>query len=393
MTQPKPCRVLSISTLFPNPARPAFGGFVGSSMAALASRDDIDLTMIAPLGLPHWPLSAREPYASLLRVPEKAEWGGITVHHPRFRVIPGLADSNPRRLAAALLPLCRALHAEAPFDVVDAQFFVPDGPAAAMVAEALGLPLSIKARGSDIHLWGQRSEALPQILAAAERASGLLAVSQALGRDMAALGIDATKITVHYTGLDRERFRPQPRAGARAALGIGDAPLFLCPGALIAIKGQALAIEALAQIPEARLALAGAGPDEQSLRALATSLGLADRVLFLGQVPHSALAPWLCAADAVVLPSQREGLANVWIEALACGTPLVIPDVGGAREVVVDASAGRIVERTASAIAAALCELLANPPAQTDVARNADRFSWENHAAELSAHFQRIAGP
>ena len=362
-------------------------------MAALASRDDIDLTMIAPLGLPHWPLSAREPYASLLRVPEKAEWGGITVHHPRFRVIPGLADSNPRRLAAALLPLCRALHAETPFDVVDAQFFFPDGPAAAMVAEALGLPLSIKARGSDIHLWGQRSEALPQILAASERANGLLAVSRALGRDMAALGIDATKITVHYTGLDRERFRPQPRAGARAALGIGDAPLFLCPGALIAIKGQALAIEALAQIPEARLALAGAGPDEQSLRALATSLGLADRVLFLGQVPHSALAPWLCAADAVVLPSQREGLANVWIEALACGTPLVIPDVGGAREVVVDASAGRIVERTASAIAAALCELLANPPAQTDVARNADRFSWENHAAELSAHFQRIAGP
>ena len=303
-----------------------------------------------------------------------------------------MADRNPQRLIRAVLPLVRRLHAQQPFDVIDAQFFFPDGPAAAAIAQALGLPLSIKARGSDIHLWGARPSALQQMLAAASTSAGLLAVSEALKRDMAALGMPEERISVHYSGLDHARFRPLPRAEARAALGIDNSPLFICPGALIPIKGQALAIEALSHLPGAQLAFAGSGPDEPGLRALAARLGLSDRLIFLGQVSHDALPQWLAAADAVVLPSQREGLANVWIEALACGTPLVIPDIGGAREVLRDASAGRLAKRDPQAIAAALAELVANPRSQAAVARNAARFSWETNAAELSAHFHRLAG-
>ena len=100
----------------------------------------------------------------------------------------------------------------------------------------------------------------------------------------------------------------------------------------------------------------------------------------------------LSAADALVLPSEREGLANVWIEALACGTPLVITEVGGAREVVTSPNAGRLVERVPAAIAAGVRELLANPPARGEVAAHAARFSWEENAAKLAAHYQRIVG-
>ncbi|MEO7247093.1 MAG: glycosyltransferase [Novosphingobium sp.] len=384
-------RILSISTLFPNRARPAFGRFVADQMAALARRDDIALTLVAPIGLPPWPLSMRAPYASLRAEPDVADWQGVTLYHPRFRTFPGLADSNPGRLARAVLPLVQRLHAQQPFDVIDAQFFFPDGPAAAIIAQSLGLPLSIKARGSDIHLWGQRPAARAQMVATSRQAAGILAVSEALKRDMVALGMPEERIGVHYTGLDRSRFYPIPRGEARAALGLDDAPLFVCPGALIAIKGQALAIEALAAVPAARLALAGSGPDEQMLRAWAEPLGLSDRVMFLGQIDHAVLMQWLCAADAMVLPSIREGLANVWIEALACGTPLVIPDIGGAREIVRDQSAGRIVDRTPQAVAAALSDLLANPPQQAQVARNAERFSWEENVGQLAAHFHRIA--
>jgi glycosyltransferase involved in cell wall biosynthesis len=94
----------------------------------------------------------------------------------------------------------------------------------------------------------------------------------------------------------------------------------------------------------------------------------------------------------VVLPSEREGLANAWIEALACGTPLVIPDIGGAAEVVSAATAGRLAARSPGAIAAALQQVLAAPPAQADVAANVAAFSWETNAARLSAHYHRIAG-
>ncbi|MDE2303728.1 MAG: glycosyltransferase [Sphingomonadales bacterium] len=388
-------RVLSLATLFPSPPRPAFGGFVARQAEALAAGGEIDLITVNPIGLPPWPLCRRAPYRELAACPASSRSGPLTVHHPRFCLLPLIGGAgNPARIARAVLPLARRFHAEARFALVDAQFFFPDGPAAMQLAQALGVPLTIKARGSDIHYWRTRPGALAQMRAAAQRAAGLLAVSEALKRDMIALGFPAEKIRVHYTGLDHARFKVTPRAGARARManrGLpADAPLIVCPGALIAIKGQRLAIEALAQLPGVHLALAGSGGDFRALQQLAAARGLDDRVHFLGQVSHDVLPTLLCAADAVVLPSEREGLANVWIEALACGTPLVIPDIGGAREVVTAREAGRIVAREPAAIAAALRELLANPVDQADVAAQAARFTWTRNAGEL-ADFWKVA--
>ncbi len=390
-------RVLSLGTLFPAPTRPAFGGFVARQMAAVAARGDVELTIVNPLGLPPWPLTWREPHATLARNPARSALGGLPVHHPRFLSLPTRADHNPAQIARAVLPLVRGLHAKAPFDLIDAQFLFPDGPAAMRIAAALGLPFSMKARGSDVLYWGTRPAALAQMVEASRAAAGMLSVSEALRRDMIALGMPGEAIRVHYTGLDHARFRPLPRAAARAqacaALGLAipaDAALLSCTGSLIAIKGQALAIEALECVPHAHLALAGKGGDEPELRALAKRLGLAKRVHFLGQVSHEVLPLLLAGSDAMVLPSEREGLANAWIEALACGTPLVIPEIGGAHEVVGDASAGRVVDRTASAIAAAVRELLLDPPAPEAVAAHAARFSWDVSAAELVDYWRGL---
>jgi glycosyltransferase involved in cell wall biosynthesis len=390
--------VLSIATLFPNPTRPGFGIFVGNQMRAVAARGDVDLAMISPLGLPPWPLSLKAPYAKLSAIPDQSDIAGLQAHYPRFRLIPKFGgDSNPGRIARAVLPLARQLHAERAFDLVDAQFFFPDGPAAAIVARELGLPLTIKARGADIHYWGARPKALEQMLAAANQAAGLLAVSKALRDDMVALGMPGDRISVHYTGLDRERFHPIDRATARAelltslnlAIGVGT-PLMVTPGALIARKGQPLVIEALAAMPDAQLLLAGSGEDESSLRMLARELGLAERVHFLGQVSHTLLPTLMCAADVMVLPSSSEGLANVWVEALACGTPIVVPDIGGAREIVKAPSAGRIAARDASAISAAIADILADIPGQDAVAANVAQFSWTANAATMAQFWDGV---
>lgn len=391
-------RVLSISTLFPNPVRPGFGIFVGNQMRAVIARGDVDLTMISPLGVPPWPLSLKAPYAKLRAIPALSDSSGLPVHYPRFKLIPKIGgDSNPERIARAVLPMVRDLHASEPFDLVDAQFFFPDGPAAAIVARKLGVPLTIKSRGADIHYWGSRPKALAQIRGAAQQAAGLLAVSKALREDMIALGMPAERIVVHYTGLDRECFRPIDRSAARAQVAStlnadfgSQAPLLVTPGALIARKGQRLVIEALARLPEARLALAGAGEDEAALRAHARGLGLAERVHFLGQVSHDTLPTLLSAADVMVLPSASEGLANVWVEALASGTPIVVPDIGGAREVVQDRSAGRLAGREAVSIAAAVTDLLDQPPSQADVAANAERFSWNANAEMLVRFWEQV---
>lgn len=399
----RPVRVLSLATLFPGGGRPGFGRFVERQFAALTARGDVDLVVVNPLSLVPWPLTPLFHDAAALGNPPVETTRGYPVHRPRFPRLPAVGPRlNPALIARAVLPLARRLHAEKRFDLIDAQFFYPDGPSAARIAAALGLPLTIKARGSDIHFWGNVPHARRAMLAAAEQSNGMLAVSGALKADMAALGMARETIAVHYTGLDHSVFAPRDRAAARREMAdwdvdLGeitpvpaDGKLLVSVGNLIPLKGQALVIEALASLPGVRLLLAGSGPEWRSLRAKAEDLGVSDRVHF-GTYGPQDLSVVLSGADAMVLPSASEGLANAWIEALACGTPLVITDVGGAREVVTAPTAGRLVERTPGAIAAGIRDLLANPPTQAEVAAHATRFSWDNCAAELAEFYRRNA--
>jgi glycosyltransferase involved in cell wall biosynthesis len=391
-------RVLSIATLYPNAHRPRFGTFVARQMEALAARGDWDVTVINPIGVP--PVAVGR-YAPLAAAAVTGVEGGVTVHRPRFTLVPAIGGRfNPAAIARAVLPLAFRLHALAPFDLVDAQFFYPDGPAAARIAQALGLPLSIKARGADISLWGSRGYALHQMQHAANQAAGLLSVSEALAADMAALGFPHEKITIHYTGLDRAAFHPLGRDESRARLvrdlGLtlpAGAPLLATVGALIPRKGQDLVLRALARLPEAHLALVGTGPDQAKLESAARAAGMAERVHFLGSLDHKLLPAVLSAADAMVLPSASEGLANAWVEALACGCPLVISDAGGARELVTRPDAGRIVERDPEAIAGAVSELLAAPPSREAVADCVEHFSWEANASALARYYEGLLPP
>lgn len=391
-------RVLSLSTLYPSAAAPNFGRFVELSLDAAEAGDAVEIVRISPNGLPPWPLSRLlGGYRARALLPVADIWRGKAVLRPRFTLIPGMLPArNPASIARSVLPYARRLHSETPFDLVDAQFFWPDGPAAMAIAAELGVPLSVKARGADIHHWSAVDGCDSQILAAIRFASGLLAVSGALADDLVRLGADRAKITVHRTGIDRALFSlsSQSRAALRAALPIpADKALLVSVGALIARKGQGLAIEALAQLPDARLVLIGDGEDRQRLESMAQYSAVAGRVHFTGSLPHAEIARHLQAADLAILPSASEGLANAWIEALACGTPLVITDVGGAREVLKEAVAGRIVARDAAAIASAARALLATPPARDAVAASVADYSWETNGAALVAHWKSLVTP
>lgn len=383
-------RVLTLATLFPNGLKPTLGVFVERQTQALAAREDVELRVVAPVGLPAWPLSAHPHYAPLRGLPPEEDWHGLKVYRPRYRVWPKLGTAGTaRRMAAALLPMLRALRADFPFDVIDAEFFWPDGPAALLLSRALGLPFSVKARGSDIHVWGERADTRGPIVEAGQAADGMLAVSAALKADMVALGMPADRIRVHYTGIDPETFRPADRAAGKAALGV-TGPLLASVGALLPRKGHDLAIAALKQLPGATLLIAGGGADGPRLEQLAREAGVADRVRLLGPQPHAALPALFAAADVMVLPTVSEGLANVWVEALACGTPVVTTDVGGAREVIDAPAYGRLVPRDPAAIAAAVQQLLADPVPREKVREGALRFSWEKNGAELAAHLAAL---
>lgn len=382
-------KVLVFSTLYPNRAQPNFGIFVENLVRQTAAAG-IETKVIAPNGVPPWPLSLHPRYKALAALPEREEWRGLDVLRPRFPLLPSVGwRVNPALILRAGERALRQLKAEGFVpDVIDAQFFYPCGVAAVELARRFNLPVTIKARGSDIALWGQRPLARRKMLEAALQADTVTAVSAALKGEMAALGMNPGGITVHYTGVDLSRFSPGEREEARREYDF-TRPTVLSVGSLTEVKDHALLIRAMTQVAGADLAIAGHGPLRGSLEALAAELGLKDRVRFLGNVSHDALPDLYRAADVFALTSRREGLANVWLESLASGTPLVITPVGGAREVVDRPEAGRLVEeRTPEAVAAALNAVLAERPAPEAARLAAERFSLErnvSHKLEILA--------
>ena len=168
----------------------------------------------------------------------------------------------------------------------------------------------------------------------------------------------AGRITVQRNGIDLDTFRPQAR-DENAGYTIVSA------GHLINRKGHDLVIRALKEVPGVDLLIAGEGPRRRELEALARQLGVLDRVRFLGSVAYAEMPALFAAADLTVLASNREGWANVLLESMACGTPVVATNVGGAPELICEPAAGLLVDdRTPSSISAAIKALLSKPPSR-----------------------------
>ena len=384
-------RILTLSTLFPDATRPNFGVFVERQTHGLAAHPDVSLQAVAPIGLPPGPLRHLGHYATLAKLPTHERWKGIELHRPRFTVRPFLQGRHhAAALQRALIPVLDTIRKDFAFDVIDASFFFPDGPAAVALGKRYGVPVSIKARGSDIHIWGNAPATAAQVRAAGRNATGMLAVSAAMKADMVAMGLPADRIRVHHTGVDQDRFHPVDRAAAKGALGVAG-PLVVSVGALIPRKGHDIVIDAVAALPGVTLLIAGQGPARATLEAQIARLGIANRVRLLGAVPHAEIPKLIAAADVSALASESEGLANAWVESLACGTPIVITDAGGAHDVVTSPEAGRVTIGDPLAFAAAIGALLADPPAPETTRATVASFTWEANTAALYEHLATLA--
>jgi glycosyltransferase involved in cell wall biosynthesis len=384
-------RILALTCCYPDAERAGRGHFVEQQLRGLAARPGVEVEVVAPVGLPPFPLSLRARHRFDRRLPPEEIRHDLRVHRPRFAALPRPFGVRSDRIARALLPTLKAIRRRFPFDLIHAEFFWPDGPVAMRLSRRLDVPYSIKARGADFEVPTRRLSTRGLVLEAAANAAGLLAVSAATRQAMVAAGLPEEEIAVHHTGIDTSRFRPRDRAAAKAALRVEGA-LLLSVGNLIPRKRQRLALEALRHVEEATLILVGAGPERRALEQAARTLGVEPRVRMAGSVPHALLPAFFTAADVTVHTAEAEGLANVWVESLACGTPVVATDAGGAREVIVRREAGRVVAADPAAIGAAVRELLLSPPTQAAVAATAAGFSWDRNAAELEAHLRAAAG-
>ncbi|EHL96353.1 glycosyltransferase, group 1 family protein [Acetobacteraceae bacterium AT-5844] len=278
------------------------------------------------------------------------------------------------------------------FDAIDAHYLYPDGVAAVRLGREFGLPVVVTARGSDTSQLPSYRIPRRAIRRTIQEADALIAVSTGLKDGLVALGAPAGKVTVLRNGVNLDLFRPpESRADARTALGLGEAKVLLSVGHLIERKGHHKVIQALAKLPACRLLIVGEGPERHALQALARSLGVEDRVHLEGAQPHTRLPLYYGAADVLVLASSREGWANVLLEAMACGTPVVTTPAWGSREAVSRVEAGLVVdEATPEALAAAIDRLLAAPPDREATRAYAETFSWDDTTAGQLALFRKV---
>lgn len=391
-------RILTFGNLFPSRANPQNGVFTELRLKALRAADpEVEARVVAPV--PWFPFTHPRfgAYAVHARVPARDVRDGVPVVYPRVPVIPKVGMTvAPHLLYRAVLPAVERLRAEGfAFDLIDAYYLYPDGVAAARLARRFGVPLVLTALGSDVNILPTFPKPRRMILEACGTAGLVATVSRSLRDALVDLGVPAERIAVIRNGVDLDVFRPPAdRHTLRASLRLpppGEAPVLLFVGNLVALKRCHLCIEALPRLPTARLMIAGEGPERSRLAALAERLGVGGRVRFLGRLTQDALTPWYGAADALLLPSEREGLPNVVMEAMACGTPVVASHLPGTAEAVSVPAAGRLVpEPDGAALAAAVQALLAESPPREATRAHAAGFSWEAAGQAMAGHYRRL---
>ncbi len=393
-TQNRKIRTLLFSTLYPSSVRPVHGIFVETRLRELLKSGELETKVVAPV--PWFPFKAKlfGEYAQFAETPSFESRHGIEVYHPRYLLPPKVGmNVAPYTLARAALPTIKKLiNSGFDFDLIDAHYYYPDGVAASFIAKALGKPFVVTARGTDLNLIPEYEKPRKLILETAERASASIGVCKALMDRLAELGADPEKLHTLRNGVDLDRFRPIDRKLARLQLDLPeDQRIFISVGHLVERKGHHIAIEAMVKLSESLLLIAGAGPELGRLQQLAVQLGVSDRVRFLGQIANDQLSGWYSAADALFLCSSREGWANVLLESMACGTPVVATNIWGTPEVVSSPSAGRLMrDRSAHALNNSVSDLLEDFPSAKDVRKHAENFAWESTTNGQISLFERI---
>jgi teichuronic acid biosynthesis glycosyltransferase TuaC len=387
-------KLLTFSTLFPNTVKPSHGIFVETRLRYLLGSGKVESKVVAPV--PWFP--SRHPrfgdYAGFARVPRRETRYDIDVRHPRYLVIPKVGMTTAPWLLAqsAKKEIGRIIDEGYDFDAIDAHYFYPDGVAAVMLGKYFNKPVVITARGTDINLIPQYALPRKQLMWAAENAAGMITVCNALRDEMVGLGMPGERIVPLRNGVDLQRFTPMDRQAARTKLGI-DGFTLVSVGLLDKRKAHDLTIGALPLMPDARLFIAGTGPERKNLEMQARNLGVLERVTFLGAVAQPQLKEYYNAADAMVLASSREGWANVLLESMACGTPVVASNVWGTPEVVAAPEAGVLMpERTSEGVARAVRTLREHYPAHAATRRYAENFSWDATTDGQIQLFSRIIG-
>ncbi len=397
---PKAMRILVLSSVFPSRTRPTFGVFVRERVRHIAAHCGV--VVVAPT--PWFPLNRWIRGREVAHAPFVEDQGGITVYHPRFVCVPWFGKCLDGILYfLSLLPFIAWVRRRFPFDLIDAHFAYPDGPAGVLLGKVFGRPALITLRGPhDLRHAGYRLRR-PQIRFALKAATRLISVSESLRQFAAGLGVDRDKVRVIPNGVDRSRFLPSDRRAAREKLGLPhDRAILLAVGHLVERKGHHRVIEILPDLirrrPDLLYIAIGGDISGDSYREVIEGLvrrhGLEEHVRIVPSRPHDEIPLWMAAADLFCLATRSEGCCNALIEALACGLPVVTTRVDGNDELVREGRDGLLVPFwDGPAFSDAILRALEGQWDRAAIAGRTHGRGWERTAEQVLEEFRLSLEP
>jgi D-inositol-3-phosphate glycosyltransferase len=353
---------------------------------------------------------------NLADVPDQAELhDGVRVEHisagpvPETATEPGDADLL-ERVPAFSGPLRSLWESDRP-DVVHALAWT-SGLAALAAARDLGIPvvqefssLSVAERRAaagqpgGVKADGASAARIRLEPAIGRSATAVVATNSAEVSDLANLGVHRSSIRIVPWGVDTDLFTPEGPVAKR-----NGRPRLLTSADLTQRKPLETLMRALTKVPGAELLIVG-GPAEADLpkddnyvklAKFAATLGITDRVIFTGEVEYADMPPLLRSADLVISTCRYEPSGTTSLQAMACGTPVIAPPVGGHVDAVVDGTTGIIIPPDRPALLAQrIRQLLAHPMlieayGVAAVDRVRSRYSWDRIAGETLAVYDRV---
>jgi len=244
---------------------------------------------------------------------------------------------------------------------------------------------------------------------ALKRAAHVFTICEGLRHDIVARGLPADGVTVIPNAVDIEAFTPsgEPDEALKAQLGLSGCTVLGFIGSFYAYEGLDLLVEALPAVlaakPDVRVLLVGGGPQDAALKAQVAQLGLSDRVVFTGRVPHAEVQRYYDLVDLLVYPRHSMRLTELVtplkpLEAMAQGRLLLASDVGGHRELIRDGDTGKLFRAgSAPALAQAALDLLAAPQTWPAVRAAGRRFveterNWTVSVSHYPAAYAKVLG-
>jgi teichuronic acid biosynthesis glycosyltransferase TuaC len=322
-----------------------------ASHLARAVAREVDVSVVCPVPKTPPVVGRYLPrFSKTAEVPEQAIVHDQLVHFPRFLNVPKMPRHwVSRSMASGVRSRIEAIHRQKPIDLIHCRWLFPDGVAAVELGQSLNVPVVLTAMGCDANEYIDNPQMGPLIKASLRSANALTGVSKPLQSLLALHSADSGKCFYTPNGVDLEGFQTLSltREQARQQLGWPQTSHdILFVGRFAHEKNIGLLLNSFALLKQdsafsqTRLWLAGHGDQLTTLKQLAERLQLTD-CHFLGEVAHKELATYFKAASVVALSSDREGMPNAVIEALALGTPVVATSVGAIPDLI-DASNGVI---------------------------------------------------